>query len=257
MNRYTRRSVLCGTVGAATSFAGCSESNSDPGFKQSSVNGRKLIVEFEESLQPESVSVIDPEGEGFAETKVSTGVTQVSFEIGIPYSPGEYRIIAVDSAGDELADTSQEIRPELEIVDVGIGANHIDEMPEELHYPERQIIVSIINRGTGPDAITNLDILDKFPNPTTSDNGSNIFDEETGLAEAEQKTIPAEAKGLIFSSNVPFADYENYCEAEANRVTAGIEVDAKILGDSLKKDVELEYSASAEENPCEPTIKSN
>jgi hypothetical protein len=135
MTAYPRRSVLAGAVGVATGLVGCSESTSTGSFTRTTVEEQQLVVAFEGSLEPAEISVIDPEGASFATTSVAAGVTRVTFDIPMPYTPGEYRIVATDGE-NSIAESSLEIRPALEIVDIGVGANRMEEMPEELYFPE-------------------------------------------------------------------------------------------------------------------------
>ncbi|QLD90389.1 hypothetical protein HWV07_15640 [Natronomonas salina] len=255
MPRITRRDVLS-TVGAATLLAGCSESSSTSsgGFTKTTVENQQLIAEFESSLEAETISVIDPAGESFAETSVATGASRVTFDIPMPYAPGEYRLVA--AAGDEtLAETTQAIRPELEIVDVGVGANRLDEMPEGLHFPDRQVYVTVKNEGTGPDGITRLEFSKEFPNSNTEREGSGIFDGNSGVEENEQKVVPKDEATTLISWTLPFADYESNCDSDSHLIDAEIRVQPIISKRELEEAVEIRYSPSGSQNACNVSLE--
>lgn len=249
MTEFTRRDVLGSTVGAATLLAGCSESSSSGSFSKTAVEDQQLVVEFEKSLDAETISVVDPDGESFAETEVSAGVSRVTFDIAMPYTPGEYVILA--AGGDEtVAETTQEIRPELEIIDVGVGANRMDEMPEELHFAERQVVISVENSGTGPEGVKRLSFSAEFPNSNAEREGSGIFNGESEMGEADQITIPPNRSEKLYSMTLPFADYESECDEGTKTAYASVSLHLSISGDQLQRNVEILYSADTPEESC-------
>ena len=258
MIERTRRTVL-GAIGSGiVLLAGCTEgSPGTVGFTNTEVVDQELVVEFDEGLDPETISVTDPNGESVGETSVSTGATRVSFDIEIPYEPGEYKIFATDG-GDVIAETSQEIRPELEIVDVGVGANRMDEMPENLHFSERQVVVDVENYGSGPDAVTKLHLLEGFPNPTSevrNEDESGIFDDESGIGEVDRKVVPSGERVSFYSTTLPFADYEAECRSDSYHVTTNVGLTPIISGDFIERTVEIHYSTEQSDGDCDVEIQ--
>ena len=258
MTKITRRDVL-GTVGAATLLAGCSESSSTTsgGFTETAVEDQQLIVEFEESLEAGTISVIDPAGESFAETSVATGASRVTFDIPMPYMPGEYRLVA--TADDErLAETTQVIRPELEIVDVGVGANRLDEMPNSLgHTKNDQALVQVRNTGNAPERISGLQFLGDLPNPVEIvDDQTGIYDTEYGGRLYDPISLPGGERQTVFSSTLPFL-FEGDgvdCSAEPQEGEIVVELRGEVSGWTSVKYL-IEYSAGDSHNDCDISLE--
>jgi hypothetical protein len=245
MNQPTRRTLLCSIAGAAA-LSGCSESTESPNdsgqFEQASVEDQQLVITVSESLDAEAISVVNPDGESFAETDLSAGVTRVSFDIGTEYVPGEYRILATD--GEEtVAETTTVIEPDLEIVEVGVGENHLDRMAEELQFPERQILVRIENGGTGPEAIEGLLIQGDVPNPSDgSESGSGIYDESDEFGEQERVTIYPGTEETIFSTNLPFANVDEECGDGYETPQAEVLLETEVSEGDVSTQLGIEYT---------------
>lgn len=215
MKVRTRRNVLCSIAGAAA-LAGCSESVStdEESFERVAVEETELVVELAEDTNGD-LAVINPDGEVFAEADRTPGETRLRFELGVNYTPGEYEVALVDE-DEQIAETSIEIRPELEIVEVGIGENHPNRMPGDLPFAENQVLLVIENSGTGPESIRHLEITGSVPDPTTKEeqNQSGIFDVEDGFGEVESVMIEPENSVEIFSSTRPFGNSSPPCVGE-------------------------------------------
>ena len=259
MRKLTRRELLGSTVGAAAVFAGCSESSSTSsgGFTETSVEDQQLVVEFEESLDAETISVIDPNGEAFAEASVATGASRVTFDISMPYAPGEYRLVA--TAGDEtLAETTQIIRPDIEIVDVGVGANRLDEMPESLgQTKEVEAIVQIRNTGNGPERVSGLQFLGDLPNPEKLvEDQIGIHDPKKGGRIYEPIELAGGEHRTIFSSTLPFFFSGDgiECSREPQEGEFVVEVRGQITRWASAEYL-IEYSSGGSYNECDISIQ--
>lgn len=259
MRRFTRRDLLGSTVGAAAVFAGCSESSSTSsgGFTETSVEGQQLVVEFEESLDAETISVIDPDGEAYAETAVTTGASRVTFDISIPYTPGEYRLVA--AANDEkLAETTQMIRPEVEIIDVGVGANRLNEMPEKLgNTKEVQALVEIENTGNAPERVSGLQFLGDLPNPEKLvEDQIGIHDPEKGGRVYEPIRLAGGEQRMVFSSTLPFFFNGDgvECSTAPQEGEIVVEVRGQVAG-WTSEEYTIKYSAGDSNNDCGISLK--
>jgi len=256
MTQPTRRTLLCSIAGAAA-LSGCSENTESPNdsgqFEQASVEDQQLVVSMSESLDADTISVVNPDGEAFAETDLSAGVTRVAFDIGTEYVPGEYRILATD--GEEtVAETTTVIEPDLEIVEVGVGANHLDRMPEELGSTrDVECFVEVENRGQGPELVEQLHIKGEVPNPTNlTENESGIFDAENGGGEKDRVLLLRTQQKDIFSNSLPFS-FEGDgidCEPESQQGLAEVSISTRV-GADLKQEYDVTYSASSEYDGCD------
>jgi len=96
------------------------------------VEGTTLVVELSEEADVNQINLIQPNGELFGKRDVAAGAQQVSFEIGTAYAPGEYRVLALK--GEEtVVETSTELRPEIQIQDVGLYRNNPDKPWDEVY----------------------------------------------------------------------------------------------------------------------------
>ena len=258
MRKFTRRDFLGGTVGAAALFAGCSESSSTStsGFTETRVEDQQLVVEFEESVEAETISVIDPAGEAFAETSVATGASRVTFDIPMPYTPGEYRLVA--AADDEtLTETTQTLQPELDIIDVGIGANRLDEMPKERGGGrDAEGLVVIENTGTGPELISKLTFLGDIPNPNNPEEVRiGVYNPEIPGERHNPVQLNSGRKKTIYSSTLPFLFEGDGVDCSSESQTG--EMELKIEGE-VKSEYStvyrIEYTASESYNSCQISL---
>ena len=256
MRSVSRREILLSVAGAAA-LAGCSENGSTPSdddvFRETAIDGTELRIELAESVDADAVSVIDPSGESFAEESLSPGATQTRVEIGFEYEPGEYLIVAV-AGGETVGETTHTIEPQLEITEVGVGANHPDEMPEELGTTsEAEAFVVVENRGTGPDAIEQLYFDGDVPNPRAIEEGqSGIFDSDTGRGEKDEVLLHIDTAVTLYTSTLPFSfegDGVN-CKQESQIGTAEIHVVCNSAG-RVSTEQAIEYSESDSYDGCD------
>lgn len=269
MRPLTRRRVLLASAGIGAALAGCSSdpSSSAPsespspsggGFRAVRTAGMSLVVELGETTL-DSVSVVAPDGTSFAEEPVQAGVSTVEIQLGTAYEPGEYRVLGV-ADGESVAETRLEIRPELEIVEVGVGANHLDRMPSELGTTaEQEAFVRIRNAGTGPQSITQLAFQGQVPNPeeTPSDpEESGIFNQSTGRGSVESILVAAGEEVTLFSTSLPFS-FEGDgvdCDSEPIDAEFTVSVQVEIGSETVSQVYPISYSASETYDGCRITI---
>ena len=211
----TRRGFLGGIVtGAAVGLSGCTGENngSEPsgsvdGFEGVAVKGVDLVIDFEEGHPFEALSVIQPDGELFAERDLAPGVRQERIELGTTYPPGEYEVIGV-SDGNEETVTSLVIEPDVEIETLRLGRNHPDEMYEGAsdRTIQTEVILDIENAGNGPEAAVSLEFSGDIPRPTPDDSeDSGIYDTDSELGgHADQIVLPPGETTVIYSHSTPF-----------------------------------------------------
>ena len=254
MIEHTRRSVLGSIAGGTLLIAGCTGTDpSSSGFTRTDVEGRELIVEFDEELEPEAISVVDPDGESFAETEVSPGATRVTFEVEMPYVPGEYDVLAVDG-DDVIAETSQEIQPEMEIVEVGVGANRMEEMDDGLGYmKESEAIITVRNSGPGPEEIAQLLFLGDIPNPNDpNEDRTGIFNPEEDREARNPYPLLGGEERTLFSSTIPFSFEGDGINCESEPQSGQLEV--RVVGEAggeTSRYYEVQYTASETYNGCD------
>jgi len=251
MDAPTRRYVL-GCIAGASALAGCaSNSTTSTQFNQVTTDGTSLVIELETAEGVDELSVIDPDGAAFSTVEATAGQTRYSVELGTAYTPGEYEINAI--VDEEIAaTTTTTLRPDVEITNVGVGENYPEQMPDDLPFPDTQVLVSAQNVGTGPEAITNLEITGNVPNPTTreSQNDSGIFDVEKGYGEVTSLIVGANEEARFFSSTQPFARQSNSCEDGSLRI--------RLVTNVSEENVSRVYSAdyqNTSQNDCSVTIQ--
>ena len=251
MNAPTRRYVL-GCIAGASALAGCANnSTTSTQFNQVTTDGTSLIIELETAEGVDELSVIDPDGAAFSTVEATAGQTRYSIELGTAYTPGEYEINAI--VDEEIAaTTTTTLRPDVEIIDVGVGENYPDQMPDDLPFPDTQVIVSAQNIGTAPEAITNLEITGNVPNPTTrkSQDDSGIFDVEKGYGEVTSLRIGADEEARFFSSTQPFARQSNSCEDGSLRIRLVTNVSEEAVSGLYSADYQ-----DTSQNDCSVTIQ--
>ena len=211
---FDRRTVL-GSIASSTliPLAGCidsgtGQSGSARSIRDVSVSGVQLVVELRADADIDQLTVIDPDGEEFATRAVAAGVTRETFELGTAYVPGSYEVHAV-TEGESVDETSLEIRPDVRITDVKLGRNHPDEMYDGASDQaiRSEAIVTVANRGTGPDAVTKLRFEGDVPQPTPEDfEKSGIYDTESDIGgHRNQVVFEPEAESVVYSNSRPFS----------------------------------------------------
>jgi hypothetical protein len=217
-----------------------------------------LIVELGE-MTVDSVSVIAPDGRSFAEESVRAGVSTVEIPLGTAYEPGEFQVLGV-ADGEMVAEARIEIRPELEIVEVGVGANDLDRMPSELGTTaDQEGLVRVRSTGTGPQEITQLAFLGQVPDPepTTSDSEeSSIFNQSEGRGSAESVSLPAGEEVTLFSSSLPFS-FEGEridCGSEPMDAEFTLSITRDVGPETLTQVYPISYKTSETYDGCSVTI---
>ncbi|MFC5367167.1 hypothetical protein [Salinirubrum litoreum] len=260
---YSRRTVLAG-IGMAA-LAGCTGEGVSPAGSSSGGSGSNEIAATVEGetiqieVLPdtvESVSVIDPEGRLWTERPVPAGVTRVDVGLDERYTPGEFRIVGA-SGGATVAETRLEIMPDLRIVEFDVGRNQPERMPEGLgSVRDIESLVSVENRGTGPEYVRRLLFNGDVPYPTTriesaSDRTTGIFGETEPVLIASGETI------TLFSSTIPFslaASRTIDCESEFSG-TAIVSLIPSVGAESLTTEFPVLYRPSTDADECDVTIE--
>jgi hypothetical protein len=213
-----------------------------------------LVVELGETTV-DSVSVVAPDGTSFAEESVQAGISTVEIPLGTSYEPGEFQVLGVVD-GETVAETRIEIRPELEIVEVGVGANHLDRMPSELGTTaEQEALIRVRNTGTGPQQITQLAFQGQVPNPepTPSDSEeSGIFNQSEGRGSVESVSLPAGEEVTLFSSSLPFS-FEGDgvdCGPEPMDTEFTVSITGDVGPETLTQVYSVSYTASETYDGC-------
>jgi hypothetical protein len=276
--QLSRRTALRTVTGAAlVSAAGCMDSigNPDPNgdsspegesglFRQVTVEGTALLVQFDSSSEFDQINLIQPNGELFGHREVAEGSQQVSFDLGTTYAPGEYEIVAL--SGEETAgEISLSVQPNLGIVEMGIGRNRPEEMwggsESEI---EEEAFVTLENQGTGPDAVTKLLFIGDVPYPS-GEEGTNYVDDEdvSGIydpesdSEIEQAIIAPGEQITLYSSRSPFAFVPGAgtsCSEESKTGEFELILMTRVGGDRVTKTYSIQYSGSQETDNCEISI---
>lgn len=269
--QWTRRTLLGSIASASVPLAGCSmdgpaDGSSDGGtgggeFERVAVEGQTLVVGLGD-LSADTVNVITPDGTAFASRSVAQGATTVEVDIGLSYEPGEYQVVA---SADEstVAETSLTIAPELEVLDVGVGANHSEEMPQDLNFANKQAIVEIANQGTGPEVLEQLLVLEGVPNPTTDlaqddVSTSGIYDVEDGYGDLEQPVVPPQETVVFYTTTMPFAFVGNGvdCKSEPQTEICELRIPVKIGTQDETVTFPVEYSGSEQSGECSIVVES-
>ncbi|REA00167.1 hypothetical protein DEQ92_20760 [Haloferax sp. Atlit-6N] len=271
-SQFDRRTVLRTTAGLSLAgIAGClngsessggttstnGDSDDQGALRQVAVEGTTLVVRLGSESDVEQINLIQPNGELFGTREVATGVQQVSFEIGTAYDPGDYRVIAVQS-GETVSETKLEIRPQLEIVDVGLFRNNPDKPWDEVYgesetnrRKDSEAFVSIHNSGTGPDAAISLRFLGDVPNP--AENPRN-----EGTYEADTVVIPASETRDVYSNSLPFSaqtgDEGMGCSVNMDTGKFSTHIETRVSGNEISENFEIKYSGSVAMTDCEIKI---
>ncbi|QIB80116.1 hypothetical protein G3A49_13725 [Haloferax volcanii] len=226
-------------------------------LRQVAVEGTELGVELGSVADVDRVNLIQPNGELFGTREVAAGVQQVSFEIGTAYDPGEYRILAVQN-GETAAETSLEIRPQLEIVDVGLFRNNPDKPWDEVYgesetnrVKNSEAYVEVRNMGNGPDAVVELRFSGDVPHLAEHYEGS-------GLHGIDHIVVPPEERTNLFSSTFPFGpklgDDGMGCSINENQGEFNVMIESMVTGREVTKTFRVTYSGSEEMRDCDIDI---
>ncbi|UPV77076.1 hypothetical protein M0R89_21915 (plasmid) [Halorussus limi] len=267
----SRRTALRTVAGAAlVSVAGCLNDNGGSGtpsdgttspdgngpLTRITVEGTTLVVELSEEADVDQVNLIQPNGELFGKRDVAAGAQQVSFEIGTAYASGEYRVLALK--GEEtVVETTTELRPEIQIQDVGLYRNNPDKPWDEVYGESEtdrikngEAFVTVENTGSGPEAITELVFSGDVPNPIENPRGSGIY-------EADQVVVSPGETIDLFSNSFPFGSESEDgmgCSPDGNSGQFTVVVETRVSGNRVTSTYDVQYSGSDEMTDCEATI---
>ncbi|WP_255197740.1 hypothetical protein [Halorarius litoreus] len=257
----TRRTVLGTAAGTLTALAGCTSStqpgsSGDP-FQDVAVNEATVVVSLAPENQAERVNLIDPKGERVGSSKVVSGETRLEFDLGMTYTPGEFDVVA-----EPTGETSIEIQPDVEIQEVGVGANHLDRIPDALgSMKEEEALVVVENKGNGPVSIRDLIFSGDVPNPTDSirdsENRSGIFDTQDEKGEASDITLFGGDQETLFSTTIPFS-FEGSgrdCEPTPYSAEFTTSLATSIDGKSVESEFKIRYSGAQEYDGCSVTVE--
>ncbi|WP_435196384.1 hypothetical protein [Natronomonas sp. EA1] len=216
-----------------------------------------MVVMLAPDASVEQVNLIAPDGRKFASTEVVSGETRVEFALGTSYAPGTFRVTS-----DSGAETSIEIRPELEILEVGVGANHMERMPDGLGtMQEEEAYVFVENSGNGPVALRDLMFRGDVPNPSPelreSDSRSGIFDLERDSGEVEQVTLLGRSSITLFSTTIPFS-FEGEgrdCKPTPYSGDFTVSLAPSVAGIELESQFEIRYSGASKYDGCSVTAE--
>nr|WP_176705291.1 hypothetical protein [Halobacterium sp. GN101] len=275
ISRRTALRTVAGT--AVASMAGCMDDNGSAGpngssspkgesgvFRQVTVEGTELIVQFDSDSEFDQINLIQPDGELLGQREVATGSQQVSFDIGTTYAPGEYEIVAL-SGEETVGESSLSVQPNLGIVEMGIGRNQPEEMWDESESEiDEEAYVTLENQGTGPDAVTKLLFIGDVPYPSDEE-GTNYVDDEdvSGTydpesdSEVKQIIIAPGEQITLYSSRSPFAFVPGAgtsCSEESKTGEFELILETRVSRDRVTKTYSIQYSGAQETDNCEISI---
>lgn len=274
-SQITRRAALHTIAGLSiTALAGCSSepgtspTNSSPTpnsgkgvIDRIAVEGLQLVIELTDSTDIDRINVIGPTDELFAKRSVATGVQQLSVQLGTDYSPGTFRVLAIKDE-ETLAEKTITIQPDWEITEFGLGANQPEEMPDDMPQSavDDEAFLTVRNRGTGPDAVEQLLILGKVPNPTTdlaqSDSSETGFRGPDGRFNNSMVVEPSKSK-RIFTVTLPFRfvrDGNVTCQSESQSGTFRVILETSVVG-RRSTEYSIEYSAAQTFDGCTMSVR--
>jgi hypothetical protein len=259
--RTVAGTALAGLAGClGDSDSGTPDNGTDPlagqdQIERVAVEGTTLVVELSEGAEVDQINLIEPNGEFFGQRKVATGAQQVSFDLRTSYVPGEYRIVALNG-GETEAEVSTEIRPEIQILDVGLFRNNPDKPWDEVYgesptdsKKNGEAFVTVQNTGSGPDAIVELRFTGDVPNPVEDPRGGGIYEEDHILISAGE-TVD------LFSDSFPFGSEIGGmgCSTDGNSGQFTVVLETQNTGQQVTKAFDVRYTDSSEMYDCEISI---
>jgi len=263
----SRRTALRTAAGTAlTAMAGCLSDSSNSGdgdslasggpLQRIAVEGTELIVEIAADAPLDQVLVVQPSGEQFGTREVLAEVQQVSFDLGIAYDPGEYRVVGLKN-GEESVEQSLTIEPNLVIREVGLYRNHPNKPWHEVYGKSEtnriingEAFVTVENTGTGPNSVTELVFSGDVPNPV--ENPQN-----DGLYKTDQVVVPPGETVDLFSYSFPFGSTSAEgmgCSVDGNQGQFTVNIETTVRNTSVTNNFDVEYEGATEMHECEITI---
>jgi len=242
--------------GSGTPSDGTTSPDGNGPLTRIAVEGTTLVVELSEEAGVDQVNLIQPNGELFGKRDVAAGAQQVSFEIGTTYAPGEYQVIALKGE-KTVVETSTELRPEIQIQDVGLYRNNPDKPWDEVYGESEtdrikngEAFVTVENTGSGPEAITELIFSGDVPNPIENPRGS-------GMHETDRVVVSPGETADLFSNSFPFGSESEEgmgCSLDGNSGQFTVIVETRVSGNRVTSTYDVQYSGSDEMTDCEVTI---
>ncbi|QLG61067.1 hypothetical protein [Halorarum salinum] len=262
---HVRRRTVLGTIVGSTllPLAGCTGSGNPAGegsnpIRAVSVADLHLVVEVREDASIDELTVVSPNGEAFATRSLSPGVRRETVELGTSYTPGSYEIHA-SADGETVGESSIDIRPDVQIVDLKLGRNHPDEMYEGATEQaiRSEVIVSLENRGTGPDAVTALRFDGDVPFPTRENfEESGIYDTESDIGgNRERILIGTGTEVTLFSNSQPFSPAGGNISCEDGPVDGqvAVELTTQLSDSGSTADYDVSYRGN-DDFDCDITV---
>lgn len=161
----------------------------------------------------ETVTLVDPSGSAITQQSVATGATETTFQLlarrGSGYQPGTYTVVGATDE-ETIAETTVDLEPSIEIVDVFSGEDRpdLDWENRDLGY-ENRIGIEVENTGTGPDYIDGVRV--ESPPPRAFSGDSIGFGVDTFVSPDEtefvQQSGPTDGQA-VFASAQPRCDTE-------------------------------------------------
>ncbi|TKX71865.1 hypothetical protein [Halorubrum sp. GN11GM_10-3_MGM] len=258
----TRRTVIAtiaagglGTVGGCTDTgAGATDSGA---LSNVTVDGTSLVVEYDSETSATGLAVIAPSGEAFAERELTPGASRETIPIGTAYPPGTYTVQLVEGQR-VVAATEQSLRPDVVIRELKLGRNHPEEMFEGAgsFTITSEVIVTIENRGTGPEKLTKLLFSGDVPRPTPDQlSGSGIMAVKRPVRYTKVTVTPGETHTL-YSGTSPFGPNSGVVsctpEGTSGQFTVGIE--GNVVGELTEQKYDVAYQGE-DLTDCQITIE--
>lgn len=203
----TRRSLLASIAAmSAAGLAGCSNNPASNGNNSDTTEGSNQPSEFE-SIEGEGTELtvtlsdreiadtlqLNYEGEKFATTDVSNAKTG-TFDIGVNYTPGEHDLLALKN-GDVISETTINLEPDLELVDIGLGKSNPDKFGD-VHHAYGRLYFTVTNSGNASDQANKLLSPDTPKRLTDEAETPGFVTEEEPVA---SPTIPAGETRTFYS----------------------------------------------------------
>ncbi|GGN24746.1 hypothetical protein [Halarchaeum nitratireducens] len=224
------------------------------------MQGTTLVVEVDASADVDHVNLVKPNDSLFGKRSLAAGAHRVSFDVGTAYSPGTYKVVAVNK-GKSIATVKRSLRPNLEIEKMGVGRNHPSKMWNGTsHKSGDEAFVVVKNNGSGPSAVTKLLFQGAVPYPS-GENGTNyaddpsvsgIYDPSTD-AETQQVVVPPGERKTIYSDRSPFGFVPGVgtnCKSDPQNGTFTVSITGSVRDSSTSQTYQIHYSASESFNNC-------
>lgn len=196
---------------------------SNPVFDSITMSGTRFQFELQSDTDVFAVNVIDESGELAGETRVETGVTSASAQLGSDYTPGTYEFVAVDAADEEIASVEKTFEPDISISDTALATSSQEFNEEYPSIVRGKIFFEVRNEGNGSAVIEEL----VWANPQGEVNPEDwdgtapaYYDEGTDqpykYAEGGLVLGPGESEEVLNGhrdqTSAPDGDFAWYCE---------------------------------------------